>query len=111
MRRILIIENQLLVGAGIHVLLAGEVDMEVIGISAPNSEELAQAINNSEPDVIVLDELSHLTCLSRLFSFLNDLPKLRIVVVGAQGNRVRIYNKQEVLITCASQLANIVRAS
>lgn len=109
MRRVLILENQLLVGAGIQVLLGGEADLDVIGISLLHPEELAQLINKAEPDVIVLDEVSHLARLTALLPLLNDFPKLRIVVVSAQDDLVRIYMKQEVLVTHASQLINIIR--
>jgi chemotaxis response regulator CheB len=110
MQRILILENQRLVGAGIQFLLDGEADLDVIGISFHDSEELAQIINKSEPDVIVLDEVGHLTHLTRLLPLLNDWTKLRIVVVSGQDNLIRIYSRQEVFVTRASQLINIIRA-
>ncbi len=110
MRRVLILENQLLVGAGLQVLLSREADLEVFGIPFLNSEDLARVINESEPDVIVLDEIGHLTRLTGLLPLLNNVSKLRIVVVSSQDNLIRIYNKHEVLVTHASQLINIIRA-
>jgi len=110
MRRVLILDNQLLVGAGIQLLLSGEADLEIIGLPSLNCEDLAQLINKLEPDVIVLDEINHLTHLAGLLALLNNFSRLRIVVVRVQDDLIQIYDKQEVLVTRSGQLSNIIRA-
>jgi hypothetical protein len=109
-QRVLIVDNQLLVGAGIQALLTEEVDLDVIGSPSLDLEELAQIINSSEPDVIVLDADGHLTRLTGLLPLLNNFSKLQIVVISAQDDLVCVYNKREVLITRPGQLLNIIRA-
>ena len=89
-------------------MLAGEISLEVIGSSPRNQEELEHEISRSQPDVIVLDEASHLACPTTLLFLLIEFPNLRIVVVSANHDLVHIYQKQEVLVTGSTQLANII---
>jgi stage III sporulation protein SpoIIIAA len=110
-QRVLIIENQLLLGAGVQSLLAGEADLDVIGISPVNQAELVQEIRRFRPDVVVLDEVTHLADATRLMTFLKNHPKLRVVVVSANDNLVCIYNKQQVLVRQATDLINLIRDS
>ncbi len=109
MQSVLIIENQMLLGAGVQILLAGEADLEVIGISPSSQERLAQEVSRLRPDVIVLDETSRLAGPTKLLSLLKDSPKLRIVVISANHNLVRIYNKRETQLRRATDLFDILR--
>ena len=112
MQRVLIIENNLLLGAGIQNLLAGMANLEVIGIASGRKwGELAQEIERLQPDLIVLDEDSHLANLTKLLPLLAEFSQLRLVVVSANDDRVRIYGKQEFLIATATQLVDIIQNS
>ena len=111
MQRVLIIENQMLLGAGVQTLLAGEADLDVIGISPFNQEGLAQEINRLRPDVIVLDDTSRLADSTKLLSLLKDSSKVRIVVISANHDLVRIFNKRETQLCRASDLFDIIRES
>jgi DNA-binding NarL/FixJ family response regulator len=107
LQRVLIIENETLLGAGVQSLLQDEANMEVIGISPSNLAELIQEIRRSRSDVVVLDEVTHLTGPTKLLALLEDYPKLRLVVVSANDDRVRIYDKREVLVTHTTDLLYI----
>jgi len=61
--------------------------------------------------VIVLDEDGHQLYLPKLLALLVKLPKLRIVLVSANSNLIHIYGRQDVRITDASQLINMIRAT
>lgn len=111
MQRVLIVEHQLLLGAGVQSLLTGEADLDVIGISPADQLELVQEIRRFRPDVVVLDEVTYLANPTKLLVFLKNHPKLRVVVVSANDNLVCIYNKQQVLVTRATDLINIIRDS
>jgi len=108
LQRVLIIENNLLLGAGIQNLLAGTANLDVIGISSRKWPDLVQEIERLQPEVIVLDEASHRASLTKLLPLLKEFPQLRLVVVSANDNRIHIYGKQEILITVATQLINII---
>lgn len=109
--RVLIVENQLLLGAGLQNLLSGETDLDVIGISPRNQLELVQKIRQIQPDVVFLDKDSRLTNATDLLTFLENFSKLRVIVVNANDNLAHIYIKKQILATPTAQLISIVRDS
>ncbi len=109
MQRVLIIENELLLGAGIQVLLAAEVDLDVIGIAAIDEERLAQELSRLRPDVIILDETSRLACPDKLQVLLNGTSQVQIVVISASHDLIRIYNKREIRLYQTTDFLDIIR--
>jgi DNA-binding NarL/FixJ family response regulator len=108
-QQVLVVETHILIGAGIHSFLAGEADLEVTGISPGNQAELIREIRRLRPDIVVLDEDSRLAEPTHLLAWLKDYPRLRLVVVSANDNRVCIYDKQQILTSQASDLLGIIR--
>ena len=109
MLRVLIVENQLLLGAGLQTLLSDQTDLDVIGISPGNQFELVQAIRRIQPDVVFLDKDSYLTDATDLLAFLENFPKLRVIVASANHDVVHIYNKRETQFFQAADLFGIIR--
>jgi DNA-binding NarL/FixJ family response regulator len=109
-RRVLIVENHLLLGAGIQDLLNGQTGLELIGVSPSHQEELVREIRRVRPDVVVIDEDSQLTDPTDLLASLKNHLTLRVVVLNTSDDVVRIYDSQEVSVTQTSQLINIIRA-
>jgi len=107
--RILIVENQLLLGAGLQNLLSDEADLDVIGISPRNQLELVREIRQRQPDIVFLDEDSHLTDAIDLLTFLEDFHELQLIVVNANDHVVRIFNKQEIRLSRSTALFGIIR--
>lgn len=110
-QRVLIVENSLLLGAGVQSLLASEADLDAIGISPKDRTELIQDIERFRPEAVVLDEGMHLADTARLLTFLEVYPELRVVVLSANSNLVRLYHKQRILVTQVSDLITVLRAS
>ena len=104
-RRVLIVECESVLGVGVNSLLAGEADLEVIGIPPVGQAELMQKIRQSQPDVVILEETPPIA----LQGFLCHYPELRVVVVSPSSNLVRCYHKQQVLLTQATDLIHIIR--
>ena len=109
--RVLIVENQRLLGAGLQALLTENSDLDIIGVSPSNQIELVRKIRQLQPDVVFLSEGSRLTNAVDLLALLEDYPRLRVVVISANDHLVRIYDQQQVLIKPANQLLNIIRDS
>ena len=107
MQRVLIVENELLLGAGIEHLLAGEADLNVRGIARADEAVLLEEIKLSQPDVVILDEATCLTDPMKLLAHLQDHPRLRVIVVSANDNVVQIFDKQQVLVNQTSDLASL----
>jgi DNA-binding NarL/FixJ family response regulator len=107
-QRVLIVDNGFLLCAGIQKLLARHPGLNVLSSSPKNQAELIQKIRCARPDVVVLDGLTHPFDVANFTLFSADA-ELRVVVVNANDNQVRIYGKREVLITRAVDLINILR--
>jgi DNA-binding NarL/FixJ family response regulator len=108
-RRVLVVDNQILMGAGVQSLLGGQADLELVGISPCDQAELAGEIRRLRPDLVVLDRDSQWVDPTRLLAALQDYPKLCLVVVSADDNLVCIYDKQQVLTSRAHDLLGIIR--
>lgn len=109
MQRVLIIENHLLIGAGVQILLANQPNLEVAGISPIQKSELVSGVKRFEPDVIVIGEGNHLWYLNQLLPLLNKLHRFRILVISADADIVGIYDKQETPAENASQLVSLIQ--
>ncbi len=107
-QRVLVVENKLLLGAGLEMLLQQNDNLEVIGISPGNEEELIREIRYFNPSVIIIDETTYLTHTLRLLALLRKFHELRLVIVSANDNLIHIYHKHNLLLTKPADLINIV---
>jgi DNA-binding NarL/FixJ family response regulator len=110
MVRVLIIENEQLLGAGVEKLLRRDSGFKVDGITVSDELELVAKVRQFEPDVVVLDEATMLTDPLRLLNLLGDFPKLRVIAVSADDDRVYIYNKRLVVAKRAADLADLIHS-
>ena len=106
MRRVLVIENQRLLGAGIENLLRREADLQVIGLMLEDETALLHAIDCSGADVVVLDEAT--TDSAELFALLACHPKLRVLLVSADDGLVGTYETRQVMVTQATELVALI---
>jgi DNA-binding NarL/FixJ family response regulator len=110
-QRVLVVENQLLLGAGLQSLLTNKTGLDVTGISPGDQEELVREIRRSQPDVVLLNADSRLADPADLLALLGNDPAGRVLAFNANNNLVRIYTKQEVfeiLVEHMPQLVNII---
>jgi DNA-binding NarL/FixJ family response regulator len=108
---VLIVENQLLLGAGLQNLLTNQTNLDVTGISPGDHEELIREIRRIQPDVVLLDAGSRLADPAKLLALLGNDPTVRVLAFNANNHLVRIHTKQEVsevLVAGMPQLVNII---
>jgi DNA-binding NarL/FixJ family response regulator len=109
MPHILILECELLLGAGLKSLLAEETTLNIRGISANNRVELLEQIVQLQPDVIVLDALSSLVEPGQLLTAFNTYSKsLRLLAVNTNDNQVCIYDRRQILLTRAHDMIELM---
>ena len=109
MRRVLIVENQTLLGAGVHSLVGDETGLEVRGISPHDHTELIRDIESFQPDIVILNKVSQLMAPLNLLAALENHTQLQLIVVSADDNRVCIYDKRQLLVKRAADLVDIIR--
>lgn len=108
MPRVLIAEKEILLGAAIQSFLAGKPGLDVISIPTRDLAELVQEIERVQPDVVILGEPGHLSEPAQLLTYLRGYPKLRVVVVSAENNMVRVYDRHEVSLKRAAQILDVL---
>ncbi|RMG95487.1 MAG: hypothetical protein D6706_12000 [Chloroflexi bacterium] len=105
--RVLVIENELLLGASITSLLAHEPNLNVYGIMPENEQVLCREIYHFTPHVIILGSNSRITSSFRLLAFLQKLSPISVFVINADNKNVQIYTKSESSVTQPQELSSL----
>lgn len=109
LKRVLVVQSQLLLAAGISSLLNRELDLHVFEATLGDETTLLAEIEKIQPAVLVMDAGSQ---FSGPFSFLspfNRCPDLRVIVVDERKNRMHIYENQELEIGRTVDFVNAIR--
>lgn len=110
-KRILVIGNESLIGAGIESLLAKEKTWDVIGITPADEQELLARIWFYRPQVIVMNQTLPYTSPSRLLNRLGQYPQVKLIVINESNNLIQMYEKQSVLAEAHIGLAALIRSN
>ncbi len=106
--RILITDNQELLGAGLEKLLSNDKSLEVCGVPTQDETALIGEIWRLQPDTVILTIEAAVTSPARLLMLLQDYGRLRIILVSVDSNLLEIYDRQEVIAhNRISLLANL----
>ena len=108
-QHILVIEDNLL-SELISRLLNQATDLDVVGLAPRDEAALVEEIRRIRPAVVVLNAATKLTDPDALLCLLDDELDSRVIAVSADDNTVRVYDKQQVLITRGGDLVAIVRS-
>lgn len=106
-RHVLVMENQQLLGAGIERLLRREPDLRVTGVMVDDEAALLEQIDDSRPDVVVLDAAAGDS--DQLCKIIQDRCQVQVVEVSADKGLVWIYEKRQVVVEHAAELAALIR--
>lgn len=98
-KRILLVETGQLIGGVIRDLLASHPDYQVIGVNPSNPDEFQKAIQEDQPDVVLMDDTITIGCMSSAFQILQEFPQLRLVILCSNENRAHVYSAQHVTVT------------
>ncbi len=107
--RVLVIENETLLGAGIENLLTRQDGIELSGVSPVTDVDLIKKIERFQPHCIILHELSYPVNFNRLIAMLRVYPDLNVIVLSASENLIQVYTKRQALVTESTDLVDIIR--
>jgi len=111
-KRVLVWDTELLMAKGVEFILASETSLEVIGIESKEEADLLNAVERYQPDAVVLCDSDRLLKEnSVLMKLLTGFPNLWVIMVSSEDNRIKLYNKRELLLTQASDLSNIISSN
>ena len=106
-----IIQNDSILTLAIISLLAADSEAHVIYSSCVDTAGLLDEISRSEPDVVLLDEQALGPSNEFLTQLLMENSGMRVIVIHQNSNRLEIYRKNDILITSAADLLEIVNQS
>jgi len=109
-KRVLVCSSELILGASLMRLLADEMDMDVIGITNTDENGLMEAIRNAEPNIVIFSSPKINENLALPLKIIANNPELTLITINSDDNWVRAYSKKEILLSQASDLAEIIRS-
>lgn len=88
---ILVADGQVLARLGLRSLLSGHEHVRIIA-EANNESELATALQNQQPDIVILDHNQPNYFSNNSLQIIKELaPKARILIISADSNKHNIY--------------------
>jgi len=109
LKRVLVVQSEHLLGAGILHLLNREMDLHVFNTTCDNPGTLFAQIEDIQPAVLVIEENAHLTDHPSFFSLLSGYPDLRVILIDERSNRMQIFKTEEVVIERSTDLLLAIR--
>ncbi|MFO7743527.1 MAG: hypothetical protein R6X31_14590 [Anaerolineae bacterium] len=107
--RVLVLGDGLVLGSGIRDLLSREADLEVIARAHDETGALVEQLDDTDVDVVVLDESACLADPGSWLPVLQRCPELRVVMVCTDSNCVQVLERSKIQIDGAADLVEAVR--
>lgn len=88
--------------------LAGE--LEVVVSNARSIPELISDVTRINPDVVLINDSMPMAVDESVTHLLASQPKLKIIVASMDSNLLRVFNKDEMLLTRFDEFLGIIKA-
>lgn len=106
--RVLVLDNEHVLSAGIETLLRNAAAIEVHGLQLDSQHRILETIHRLKPATIILDKHSTLTnALELLHLFDGDYPE-QIIEISSQTEQVQVYERHWITIRHISELTTII---
>ena len=92
----LLVESGHFLGGVISSLFSHYDHLSLIEASPANGAALIKAVKEHDAQIVILDDTLNNKYLDQLLRYMQTTDGLRVVVVGADSNRVEVYQKQQV---------------
>ena len=107
-KRVVVLESDYLFSAGVQSFLSNQEDLEVTGLDAKDPLEIFQAILRIRPDVFILDQNNKQIDLNTLLEHLEDLPRVRTVVMSYSDDQVQVFDRNNISIHQLSDFLAVI---
>jgi DNA-binding NarL/FixJ family response regulator len=97
-KKIVILESDRLINAGVLSFLDNQDDFDVIGLEGSEPEKIFQTIEKIRPEIIIIDQNSRILSLCNLESRFAHFSNIRTIVLNLANNQIRIWDRQHVQI-------------
>ena len=106
-----IFKNPLLNLALTKIITDSKSSLKFIESKAQHYDELITEIKTLIADVIILDKASSFAKEDILTKLLNLYPKLLLILVDQNSNWLRVYRREDILISSSAELMEIIESS
>jgi DNA-binding NarL/FixJ family response regulator len=96
-KRVIVVESENLLNAGIYSLLSANGHLDVIGVTSKD-ENFFDVFDRVKPHIIILDEKTMSRNMTAYMLFTKNYPRLRTIVLSLGTNNVQVCDKQVVHI-------------
>ena len=111
MKNILVVIGESYIGKGVESLLSSRPGLSVDSFPFLDVNSLNTQIDSCRPNVIILDESLLSSKRIDLSSLLMGYPKMRVLVLGIQENRLSVYDHQELIVSHSNDLVSAIERS
>ena len=93
---------------GIESLLSPESSLTVVSADPAGEGELYELVERFQPNILILGECALISQRSILTTLLLEYPNLWVFSISAASNWLHVYQKQDILITQATDLVHVI---
>ena len=109
--RVLVMKKNSLLNSVLTDLLSRHSELNVMAGEAVDLEGLMDEITQFEPEVVLMGQSMPLASVQSLAKLMIMQPGLRVIVVSEDTNWLHIYQKEDVLLTCADDFYEVVQSA
>lgn len=91
-------------------LLVDQSNLTILTGELNTQQELVDEIQHYMPDVVVMEEGTKLSTTESLVSLLMLYPEMRVIVMSEENNWLRVFGKEEVLMSQATDLVDLIHS-
>jgi hypothetical protein len=108
-KKVLVVVNKMLLGAGLESLLSQDTELFVRNISFESESSLRDEIVSYKPNVVIIEKNANERLPVSVCSLLASNPRIRFLLVDSLENNVSVYEKQDIQIAHSLDLISMVK--
>jgi hypothetical protein len=90
-------------------VLRPDVDLTIFSVLLEDETCLNEAVDRFKPDVVILGEYNALANKTTLTHLFVKYPLIKLITVSEDNNWLHIYQREDLLLHKASELATVIR--
>lgn len=109
MKKVLVVVNKLLLGAGLESLLSRDTDLSVKCIFLESKKLLEEEIKRYQPNVVIIEKSGGVANSYQICNLLAGNSRIRFLIVDSIENNVSVYDSREIIISQSCDLIEAVK--
>ena len=106
--RVLIIEDDTLFSNGVKTLLARQKNLEIIGATSGNIQNITAEIERTQPNAIIINDNLSIVHPHLILNLFKTYPTLRIITLSLTNSHANIYDNRAIIVTTVDDLVTVI---